>query len=308
MKTSHYIWLAVVLIAAVGIALAKTAPSNLTATSFNMMDGGMDMFAYEESAEPSFGIYDSRVAPEADTTLYPAPTPSAGQTAGEAEARIIQTGYVSIQVNDVYASVDELVTIAQANDGFAQSTNAGENPNGSRYGHVTIRVPSANYQATLNQIREAGVRVLDESSDAQDVTEQYTDLETRLTVAREEEQAYLALLDRANTVSELLEVQRELSNVRVRIESLEGQLQYLENRTSYSTITVSLQETAGVDVPTKPFQPDQTIKNALQSVVVAFQFLAEAIIWIVILGVGVVLPVSLIAWAIRYGIKRARKN
>ena len=228
-------------------------------------------------------------------------------TANETDARVIQTGYLTLEVNDVYEGVEAVTNIASSVDGFVQSTNAGEYPDGSRYGSITIRVPAERYTDAIGLIRDAGLRVVDESSNAQDVTEQYTDLEARLAVAKEQEAAYLGLLDRAASVSDLLEVQRELSNVRANIESLQGQLQYYDNRTELSTITVSFEELSSVTLPTKPFQPGSTVSDALQSVVVVFQFLIEALIWIVILGIGVALPLGVIGWLVHKGIKKRKK-
>jgi len=303
MPKKEWIIGAVVLVCAVAFALMTGSPS-LVATSSNSlgltksdfgMAAPMDSFAYNERA----------VMQESSDLYYPEPQ-VAGETAATADQRIIKTGYVSLQIENVQSGIDTISSLAESLGGFVQSSNAGENSQGTRYGSITIRFPADQYTSALQQIRAVGVKVIDESTDAQDVTEQYTDLQARLGVARGEEQAYLALLNQSGSVSDLLSVQRELSNVRARIESLQGQIQYLENHTSYSTITVNLQETERVSLPTKPFQPGQTLAVALQSVVVVFQFLVEALIWIVILGIGVVLPIGLIAWLIARAIAHKR--
>ncbi len=283
---------AVVLILAIAIGLAQSGPSIYesyqTASSVDMD------YAKSYANEAALGSVDML---ELRGEAYPIDPPTAGEINVD-DQRIIMTGYVTLDVNDITEGVTGVTDVAEQFQGFVQNSNAGENGNGSRYGSITIRVPVETYEDALAAIRALGVRVVNESTNAEDITEQFTDLEARLKVAREEEQAYLALLSRAGSVSDLLQVQRELSQVRTRIERLEGQIQYLENRSELSTISVTLQETASVRIPTKPFQPGEAIKGAAQSVVVAFQFIATALIWVVILGVGVALPIGIIAWIV----------
>ncbi len=282
----------IVLVLAIAIGLAQSGPriyDSYQATSSSEFD-----YAESYADEVAVGAVDMlKIRGEA----YPIDPPTAGEITVE-DQRIIMTGYITLDVNDITEGVTGVTGVAEQFQGFVQNSNAGENGDGSRYGYVTIRVPVEAYEDALSAIRALGVRVVNESTNAEDITEQYTDLEARLKVAREEEQAYLALLSRAGSVGDLLQVQRELSQVRTRIEQLEGQIQYLENRSELSTISVTLQETASVRIPTKPFQPGEAIKDAAQSVVVAFQFLVTALIWVVILGVGVALPIGIIAWII----------
>lgn len=302
-KRSYWIIIGVIVIAAVIVSVIQDG-SRLT--SKNYATSSYDDGYAEESIRSmeSLGIAADMAM---DYIEPPITQPTAGETAADVDQKIIKTGDVEIQINDVYESIDEIAQIASVFEGFVQSSNAGERPDGSKYGYITIRVPAESYEAAVTEIKNVGVKVLSESTNAQDVTEQYTDLEARLSVAQDEEAAYLALLGRANTVSEILDVQRQLSNVRSRIESLEGQIQYLENRTSLSTITVSLTEAASINLPTKPFQPGETVKNALQSIVVVGQFIVDAIIWIVILGVGIGVPLGLIYWAGRALYRRLKK-
>lgn len=291
-KTQQWIAALVVLIIATAIVMAQSGPRPYEQTASSIGYGGeLAVESFDEAA------YASPESLKLRGNAYPIDTPTAGEINVD-DQRIIMTGYVTLDVNDITESMASISGIAARLQGFVQNSNAGENPDGSRYGYVTIRVPVEAYEDAITDIRAVGARVISESTNAEDITEQFTDLEARLKVAREEEQAYLALLGRSGSVSDLLQVQRELSQVRTRIEQLEGQMQYLANRSELSTITVTLQETASVRVPTKPFQPGEAIKDALQSVIVAFQFLVTAVIWIAILGVGVALPIGIIAWIV----------
>ncbi|MEK7108091.1 MAG: DUF4349 domain-containing protein [Patescibacteria group bacterium] len=291
-KVQQYSVALIVLVVAIAIGVAQNGSRSYSQTASSVGYGGqLAVESFDEAAYATSDVLNIR------GKAYPIDPPTAGEITVE-DQRIIMTGYITLDVNDITESLAGISSVAAKHQGFVQNSNAGENGDGSRYGYVTIRVPVEVYNEALIDVRALGVRVTSESTNAEDITEQFTDLEARLKVAREEEQAYLALLGRSGSVSDLLQVQRELSQVRTRIEQLEGQMQYLENRSELSTITVTLEETASVRVPTKPFQPGEAIKDALQSVVVAFQFLVTALIWVAILGVGVALPIGVIAWII----------
>lgn len=216
--------------------------------------------------------------------------PTAGPIGGDIEQKIIRNGTLELVVDSIADTLTNIGEIAKRHGGLVQQSNAGERANGTRYAAIAIRVPFEAYDAAVVELKSAAIKVTSETSNAQDVTEQYTDLQAQLKVAREEEQAFLRLLDRSASVSDLLQVQRELSQVRTRIESLQGRIQYLDNQTSLSTLTISLKEEAALNVPTKPFRPGSSITNALQSLVVIGQGAVTFLIWAIVLGVGIGIP------------------
>jgi len=104
---------------------------------------------------------------------------------------------------------------------------------------LIIRVPSPNFEPFLSEIGK-GVAYFDTRDiTSRDVTEQYIDSETRLKNKRVLETRYLELLKKAGKVSEILEIEKELSGVREEIESKEAQLKYLQSQVSMSAVTVS---------------------------------------------------------------------
>lgn len=108
--------------------------------------------------------------------------------------------------------------------------------------HIVIRVPSEYFERLLDEASH-GVNKFDRKQiEAVDVTENYLDIEARLRIKKETESRYLALLDRANTVEEILAIERQIEALRSDIESIEGRLKYLQNQIGYSTLTVTLYE------------------------------------------------------------------
>lgn len=100
-------------------------------------------------------------------------------------------------------------------------------------------MPQANFLDTLERIEDLG-KVRDKNLGTEDVSEQFIDLQTRLTSSLREEKSLLSLLGKAGVVSEVLAIERELFRVRADIERAQGQLNFLERRVDLSTISVSL--------------------------------------------------------------------
>lgn len=297
----------------VALALLLVATSATTNVPFRMMSstvsspgyGGMMGYATDESTGAY--EYDLAVAPEmAVRDSYGSPIappspeePSAGQTAAEVDQKIIKTGYLDLAVDDVGETASKLSALATGKGGFVQETSVSERADGTHFGNVTVRVPSEQFESTMTEIKAYAASVTTESSQGQDVTEQFTDLEAQLRNAKAQEEEYLKILERATTVEEILQVQSYLSSVRYTVESLEGRIQYLENRTSYSTISVAMSEEPTVRIPTKDFRFGATISEAGQALVAIVQNLAVAAIWLVVVGGGILVPVALVVWAVR---------
>jgi hypothetical protein len=264
--------------------------AGLSAPSFVGAPTALKRMAYEESA------YDSAGAPTPAMMPYPEPPQTAGESAAEVDQKIIKNGYLRLVVDDVDASADKVSAMAERRGGFVQNSSVSERPDGTKEGNVTVRVPAAEFEAAMSETKSLANLVRNENKSGQDVTEQYTDLQAQLRNAKAQEETYLAILKQAKTVEDTLMVQDRLAQVRGVIESLEGRLKYMSNVTSYSTINVSLEEEAAVRAPTKEFRLTAIIKEAAQTLVNVGQQLVTAVIWLVIVWGGVLLPIGLIVW------------
>ena len=195
---------------------------------------------FDESIEEAFAepvsIDDVPAAASAgNVSGEPPRSPNATQAVGR---MVIHNGNVSVSVDDVPAAVDQVRAIAESSGGFVeQLSRTGEGPD--QFATLTIRVPRDQFFAILDRIGALG-EVRDEFVSSDDVTEQFIDLEARLRSATHEEARLVELLDSAETVADLLVIERELGRVRAEIERLQGQINYLGNRVALSTITVSL--------------------------------------------------------------------
>ena len=176
------------------------------------------------------------------------PAPSPSQDAGGlafsattleiAERKIISVASLSVEVEVVQEAVTQVRVIAESLGGFVEqmSTYGGAE---SQRANMTIRVPQEQFFTALDRIAILG-EVQSQNVGSEDVSEQFIDLEARLRSSLREEQSLLSLLEKAEMVSEILTIERELSRVRSEIERFQGQLNFLERRVDLATISVSL--------------------------------------------------------------------
>jgi hypothetical protein len=205
---------------------------------------GFSAMGYQSDAGAKIGDEFALVAP----TSAPAPDVSLiaeGQSALETSGRsIISTSSLAIEVDSVPGAIDQLRTVASSAGGFIEtlSTTGGADPD---RGNATIRVPGSAFLTTLQRVKELGT-VIGETVGSDDVTEQVIDLGARLRSEQAKEVSFLELLSRADSVSDLLSIERELARVRTEIERLTGQLGFIENRVNLATIHVSFGQPASL--------------------------------------------------------------
>ena len=296
MKTTSFFlkWLVLVPLAVIGaiaiIVLLYNVFSATTGVTMSQSYGGYadEMMVFSSpSAEKSLVSFDSA---EAEIELY--------DTAADVEQKIIKTGSLTLVVDDVAETINAISSVASDAEGFVSYSSVSELEDGTHSGNITIRVPFALFETTLGQLKAFANLVEYESVSGTDVTEEFTDLQARLGNAEAQEATYLEILDLATTVEDVLSVERVLADVREDIEVYEGRIKYLEDRTSMSTISTYLSEEASVLIPSKEFRPWTTVKEAARAFVAVVQGLVNVLIWIVIVGGGILLPLALIVWVI----------
>lgn len=156
--------------------------------------------------------------------------------------KIIKQASLRFETNnldDTFAQIQKAVT---ANKGTIQNDTEGKDYN-NIYRNLTVRIPSQNFDPFIKSISE-GVSYFERKEiSAEDVTEQYIDLESRLKTKKKLENRYLEILQKATKISEILEIEKQISIIREEIEAKEGQLKYLESRVSESTINIEFYKT-----------------------------------------------------------------
>ncbi len=158
-----------------------------------------------------------------------------------AERMIVRTAEMSLVVNDVPAALDQIAELAEGVDGYVVSSARWKEEE-RLAGTITIRVPAEDFGDVMEALRELAVDVTHEDTSSKDVTEEYVDLSAKLHNMEATEEQLLRLMEKAEKVEDILNVQRELSRTRGEIEQTKGRMQYLERTSATSLIRVHLNQ------------------------------------------------------------------
>jgi hypothetical protein len=236
------------------------------------------------SALDSNGEY---LAPEPTEPTAPVTVGSSGKgddesytsVAVDEERMIVRTGDMSLVVEDISQTVEDITQMSLAFGGYVVSSYIrGEEED--MKGWMSFRVPDDKFETALEELRDMAVKVESEQTYSQDVTEEYIDLQARLTNAEATEQQYLALLDKAEEIEDILDIYDYLSRIRSEIEQLKGRIQYLEQTTSTSLIEVSLEPEEAV--VGDGWSAMEVLKAAARGLVTAGKVLGTIAIWLLI--------------------------
>jgi len=153
------------------------------------------------------------------------------------QPKIIKSGNLSFETSDLEKTTAQIYEIVKKHKAQIQSDREGKNYQ-SYYRNMAIRIGSDKFESLIEEISQY-VKYFDTKEvSSQDVTEEYIDIQARLKTKKELENRYLELLKKATKVSEMIEIERNLSVVREEIEAKEGQLNYLKNQVTFSTLQV----------------------------------------------------------------------
>jgi hypothetical protein len=177
---------------------------------------------------------------KAPPTPTPMPIPALKEAPVPQERMVIYNAYISLETNEIEGVLVKIRALAERYGGYVASSSR------SIYGmqataEITIRVPKDKFHMAVQEIETFG-KVIDERTTSEDVTTQYIDLKARLENLQKQEKRLAEILGMAQTVDEVLSVEKELERVRGEIESLQGQINYIERSVAMSVITVRLTE------------------------------------------------------------------
>ncbi len=155
---------------------------------------------------------------------------------------IVRTAEMSLVVNDVPAALNQIAELAEGLDGYVVSSARWKENEERLAGTIAIRVPAEDFSDVMEALRELAVDVTHEDTSSKDVTEEYVDLSAKLHNMEATEEQLLKLMEKAEKVEDILNVQRELSRTRGQIEQTKGRMQYLERTSATSLIRVNLSQ------------------------------------------------------------------
>ena len=208
------------------------------------------------------------------------------------DAKIVRTGTIELQVGDVTTALTSARDGIRAMGGYIGSSQT-QTIDDSPIATITYRVPVDRWEDALDLLRKLtgdGGKVLSENTNAVEVTGAVVDLEARIKNLRASEAALQEISSRATRISDVLEVQAQLTTVRGQIEQLTAQLTQLNDQAAFATLTASFSTPiVAVQVATEDWEPAKVFDEASASLVDILQGLTTAGIWFAIVWVPVLL-------------------
>jgi hypothetical protein len=235
--------------------------------------------------------------------------------AASVDRRIIYTVSLHLIVRDTETAFEEVQRVTEEMGGWISESNVWRDEEHQR-ATLTVRVPAEGLEDALAKFRALAVDVENQRVDSDDVTEEYVDLEARLTNAQRTERELQELLEsRSETgkTSDILEVHRELTNIRAQIEQIQGRMQYLANLSAMATVHIELTPDALMQpVVVAGWRPQGTARDAIRLLIRTLQFLADAAIvlflYIVPVLIVIAIPVTVLVLLIRALVRRRKRR
>jgi hypothetical protein len=309
-----------VLAACGGAAPARVAPA---ATEAPYIEAEAPRTVNDQFAQSGAPVGKSSVQEQSLDANAPAPLPTPAayeiaNTSGDltvierSNRMIVKNADVRLTVKDTDVAIDRATQIIGDAGGYIVSSRVWYQDyygNNLKYATVTLGVPVQEFEKVLSKLRGLAIKVVDETAAGDDVTDQYVDLQSQLTNLEATRARIQEFLKDTKTVDEALRINQELSNIEGQIEQIKGQMNYLNDRSAYSTITVNLEPEFPVLTPTPtatpmptatpiPWNPGQTFGEAKSTITVVYQGIGSFLIWLAVVILPLVLPLALILWGV----------
>ncbi|GAP21092.1 DUF4349 domain-containing protein [Leptolinea tardivitalis] len=273
--------------------------------------------AYDEQAPKAMEAVPQAAAPIEENSITSS-TAGNGGNESSVDQLIIQNASISIVVVDPATSMDEIIKMTENMKGFVVTSNIYKtrNDNGLELpeARITVRVPADKLTTAMEQIKNLtpnpDTDVLSENRTGQNVTKEYTDLQSRLKNLEDAEAQLREIMASATRTEDVMSVFNQLTQVREQIEVIKGQIKYYEESAAMSAIDITIQSKSSVaPLSIGGWQPGGVARNAIQALINALKFFAEAAIWIILFLLPVLIILFIPVWII-FMIIRAivRKN
>jgi hypothetical protein len=307
------VMLALLALALLGVACGGMASqeSAIERTDAEEAPAEADFYAEGDFAMAGAPAPLATMAPAAELAAMDQAANTAAQVPASQQRLIIRNADMTIVATDTEAALAQIAQMAESGGGWVVSSNVYQSSETSKSGYVQIRVPSEGFQSVLDAIAGLAVRVESLSTSGQDVTEEYVDLSSQLANLEATAARVRAFLDDATRVEDALAVNAELSRLENDIAIIKGRMQYLEQSSAFSSITVNVTpDELAQPIEVAGWQPGGVAKQAIETLVSALQSLANLLIWLVIVALPILLlillPFALILWLIRRLRRRER--
>jgi hypothetical protein len=214
--------------------------------------------------------------------------PTSANKVEQVERKLIKDGRVEFETESIKSTRKTVFKAVDKYKGYISSDQEYKSP-GRSSNTIVIRVPAKDFDNLLNDATSGVDKFESKEINVKDVTEEFLDIQARLKTKKELESRFLDLLKQAKTVTEILEIEKQIGELRSDIESIEGRLKYLEDQVSLSTLTMTFYQS----------NPDETefgrkfkngFRNGWENLIWFFVFLTN--IWpFILIGLGLIMGI-----------------
>jgi hypothetical protein len=270
--------------------------------------------AEEAPAEEMVAVEPAPQAPladgaEANVSGQSSGTIDVAAAAQRSNRKIIKNAEIKLLVEDSDVAIDRATQIVGDVNAYIISSRiwytpyAGDN---YKYATITMGVPVDQFETAIRRLRAISVQVIDENASGEDVTDQFVDLQSQLDNLTATRDRIRTFLEQAKTVEESLRVSQELSVIEAQIEEIQGRMNYLKDRSAFSTITVTIEpELPEIIAPTPtpqptpaPWSPAKTLERSKKTLTVTYQGFFELAIWLLVVVLPIFGPPIFVIWLI----------
>jgi hypothetical protein len=220
------------------------------------------------------------------------------------DLKIVYTGSLQLVVDNLPAALEKARAAVLATGGYigaSQESNAGQDPVAT----ISYRIPATRWDGAISDLRALATKVVAEETQATEVGGQIVDLEARIRNLRASEASLQEIAKGAGKISDLLEVEGQLTQVRGEIEQLDGQRAQLEDQVAYGTLVTTFGlEAIAVEVQAKGWDPKQDVDGAFATMIGVGQTVVSGLIWFTIVWLPIIAVVLVIALVVRWAVRR----
>jgi hypothetical protein len=280
------------LLIAMGLTLGACAGDGETSTETMQASGEGALMQPEEAAlDSGTTSNDGSVTPDLDVAT---------------DRKVIRQASLELHAANTRATYEHIIDLVESTGGFLADANVLPTTGGDEQPQIsmTVRIPADRLNETMDAIEESVDEVVSERQGAQDVTAEYVDLEARLTNLEALEVELRALLEEVRKQEnadpeKLLRVFNEISDVRGQIEQIQGQINYLSDKTTLATLDIAITQTpSAAPIVDDPWHPAEVAKDAVRQLVDGLQGVADTVIGFTLYGLPMLLltlgPLALI--------------
>jgi hypothetical protein len=237
-----------------------------------------------------------------------------GQTGETTERLVIKNASLELVVDAPEKSMETIGKMAESFGGYVVSANLFQNVLADGQDvpgvNITVRVPAERLDEALARIEAESDRLpLNKNIDSQDITSDYTDLQSRLRNLEAAEEQLMEIMGSATKTEDVLNVFNQLTSVREQIEVVKGQIQYYDRSVALSAISVQLIANEAVQpISTGGWEPVGVVKDAIEALLEGLQVLATAVIWIGLVILPILLVIALPIYVVIRLVIRARRR